>query len=90
MIVETSEDIRIFSIGDLVDVDGNQDYYNLRKNGIITESIESESLLYYSVYWPNGETEIIFSGALTYADANDKESNRNRRPRRIDEARRRE
>ena len=87
MIVETSEDIRVFCIGDLVSVDMGQNYYKLRKNGIITESIESESLLYYAVYWPNGETEIMFSGALTYA--NDKESNRNRRPRRIDEARRR-
>ena len=87
MIIETSEDMRVFSIGDLVDVDMGQDYYRLRKNGIITESIESKALLYYAVYWPNGETEIIFSGALTYA--NDKESNRNRRPRRIDEARRR-
>ena len=87
MIIETSEDIRVFSIGDLVDVDMGQDYYRLRKNGIITESIESKDLLYYAVYWPNGETEIIFSGALTYA--NDKEPNRNWRPRRIDEPRRR-
>jgi len=61
MIIETKEETRIFIIGDLVDVDGNQNYYKLRKNGIVTESIESKNLTYYAVYWPGGETEIIFS-----------------------------
>ena len=71
MIIETKEKTRIFIIGDLVDVDGNQSYYRLRKNGIVTETIKSKSLTYYAVYWPNGVTEIIFSGAYTYTHARD-------------------
>ena len=81
MIIETKEKTRIFIIGDLVDVDGNQNYYRVRKNGIVTETIESKSLIYYAVYWPNGVTEIIFSGALTYTHAHDQKSNTYRRPR---------
>ena len=89
MIVEVSEHNREFSIGDLVNIEDSRivDGLNNRRNGIITEMLDAKQLVYYAVYWPNGETQIIFSGALTYANANDKESNRNWRPRRIDGAR---
>jgi len=69
VIVEISEHNREFDIGDLVNVgaEDEQNFYNHRKNGIITETLEAKQLVYYAVYWPNGETQIIFSGALRHA-----------------------
>ena len=86
MIVEISDHNRNFEIGDLVSVENSQDFYNHRKNGIVTEMLKAKRLIYYAVYWPDGETQIIFSGALKYAD--NKKSTLHRRPRRVDEPRR--
>jgi len=86
MIVEISEHNREFDIGDLVSVEGDQDFCNHRKNGIVTETLEAKRLIYYAVYWPDGETQIIFSGALRHAD--NRKSDSHRRPRRIDEPKR--
>jgi small-conductance mechanosensitive channel len=67
--IETSKHNQQFDIGDLVNVgaEGEQNFYNHRKNGIITETVEAKTLVYYAVYWPDGETQIIFSGALRHA-----------------------
>ncbi len=68
MIVETSGQNKHFEIGELVSVIEDNGFYHYQKNGIITESISSLNLLYYAVYWPRGDVEIVFSGALEKAD----------------------
>ena len=83
MIVEISKDNRKFCVGDLVSIETNQDFYSHMTNGIVTEPVEADGILYYAVYWPDGEIKIIFSGALRYVD-NGKDF-LHRRPRRIDE-----
>ncbi len=85
MIVEISEDNRKFCVGDLVSIETNQDFYSHMTNGIVTEAIEVEGILYYAVFWPDGEIRIIFSGALRYVDS--ERHLLHRRPRRIDEPR---
>ena len=67
--LEVYEHNRVFSIGDLVNIEDSRiiDGLNNRRNGIITEIVDAKQLVYYAVYWPNGETQIIFSGALRHA-----------------------
>ena len=83
--LEICEHNRVFFIGDLVSIEDSRiiDGLNDRRNGIITEIVDAKQLVYYAVYWPNGETQIIFSGALKYAD--NRKTHLHRRPRRIDE-----
>mgnify|MGYP001187010984 FL=1 len=68
MIVEKASDNKYFEIGDLVSVVKDNGFYHYQKNGIVTETFSSLDMVYYAVYWPRGDVEIVFSGALEKAD----------------------